>query len=130
MIVDTQQVFEKVKDCIARALESEPQSIELGSRLIADLGAESIDFLDIVFRLEKAFSIKIPRDDLFPEKVLTDPQYVRDGRLTEEGIQVLKSKLVKVDFSSFEKNPLVAKLPDLFTVQMIVDYIERRLKSS
>lgn len=130
MIVDTHQVFEKVKDCIARALELGPDEIAMNSRLIADLGAESIDFLDIVFRLEKAFSIKIPRDDLFPEKVLTDARYVKDGRVTDEGIKLLKSKLIKVDFSSFDKDPLVAKLPDLFTVQMIVDYVERRLRSS
>lgn len=130
MIVDTQQVFGRVRDCITKALELEPQAVEIQSRLIADLGAESIDFLDIVFRLEKAFSIKIPRDDLFPEKVLTDARYVRDGRLTEEGVKLLKSKLQKVDFAVFEKDPLVAKLPDLFTVQMIVDYLERRLRSS
>ncbi len=130
MIVDTNQIFEKVKDCIAKALELEPDDIQIQSKLIADLGAESIDFLDIVFRLEKAFSIKIPRDDLFPEKVLTDARYVKDGRVTPEGLQLLKSKLVKVDFSSFEKDPLVAKLPDLFTVQMIVDYVERRLRAS
>ena len=130
MAVDTNQVFEKVKDCIAKALEFDSEDIQINSKLIADLGAESIDFLDIVFRLEKTFSIKIPRDDLFPEKVLTEAQYVKDGRVTEEGLKLLKSKLVKVDFSWFEKDPLVAKLPDLFTVQMIVDYVERRLKSS
>lgn len=130
MTVDTQEIFQKVKDCVAKALELEGDSIELDSKLISDLGAESIDFLDIVFRLEKAFGIKIPRDDLFPEKVLTDAKYVQDGRITKEGIELLKNKLPKVDFSFFEKNPLVAKLPDLFTVTMIVDYVERRLNSN
>ena len=127
---DTIQIFEKVRECIAKALELDPPTVAMSSRLIADLGAESIDFLDIVFRLEKAFAIKIPRDDLFPEKVLTDPRYVQEGRVTPEGIALLKAKLIKVNFSSFEKDPLVAKLPDLFTVQMIVDYMERRLRSS
>jgi acyl carrier protein len=130
VIVDTNEIFEKVKDCIAKALELEAEDIQMNSKLIADLGAESIDFLDIVFRLEKAFAIKIPRDDLFPEKVLTDARYVKDGRVTPEGVALLKSKLIKVDFSSFEKDPLVAKLPDLFTVQMIVNYVERRLRNS
>lgn len=127
---DIAQVFEKVRECIAKALELDPQTVEMKSRLIADLGAESIDFLDIVFRLEKAFAIKIPRDDLFPEKVLTDPRFVKEGRVTPEGLELLKSKLVKVNFAAFEKDPLVAKLPDLFTVQMIVDYMERRLKAA
>ena len=130
MSVQTNHVFERVRDCIGKALELDPESVEIRSKLIADLGAESIDFLDIVFRLEKTFSIKIPRDDLFPEKVLTDARYVKDGRITDEGLKLLKSRLQKVDFASFERDPLVAKLPDLFTVQMIVDYVERRLQTS
>ena len=130
MAVDTQQVFDKVKECIAKALEYEAKDIEMSSKLISDLGAESIDFLDIVFRLEKNFEIKIPRDDLFPEKVLTDARYVKDGRISQEGLELLKSKMIKVDFTDFEKDPLVAKLSDLFTVKMMVDYIERRLNST
>jgi acyl carrier protein len=130
MPVDTSQVLEKVKECIAKALEQEMDSISIDSKLMADLGAESIDFLDIVFRLEKTFAIKIPRDDLFPEKVLTDPRYVKDGRVTPDGLVLLKSKMQTIDFSSFEKDPLVAKLPDLFSVRMIVDYLERRLQSA
>ncbi len=121
-------IFEKIKDCIAKALQISAGDIQVDSKLIADLGAESIDFLDIVFRLEKAFAIKIPRDDLFPEKVLTDPRYVKDGRITVEGLAVLKEKLPSVAFDSFEKDPVVSKLPDLFTVRMIVDYITRRMQ--
>lgn len=121
-------IFEKIKDCIAKALQISAGDIQVDSKLIADLGAESIDFLDIVFRLEKAFSIKIPRDDLFPEKVLTDPRFVKDGRITPEGLAVLKEKLPSVSFASFEKDPVVSKLPDLFTVRMILDYITRRLQ--
>jgi len=121
-------VFEKVRECISKALEIDPGTIQMQSKLTTDLGAESIDFLDIVFRLEKVFSIKIPRDDLFPERVLTDPKFVQNGRVTEEGLQSLKSKIMTVDFSSFEKDPIAAKLPDLFTVQMIVNYVEQRLQ--
>jgi len=128
MSIDNNHVFDRVKDCIAKALEIEVGTIVMTSRLTGDLGAESIDFLDIVFRLEKAFAIKIPRDDLFPERVLTDAKFVQNGRLTDEGLQFLKAKLFKVDFTAFEQDPIVAKLPDLFTVQMIVDYVERRLQ--
>ncbi|MFT5206718.1 MAG: acyl carrier protein [Candidatus Omnitrophota bacterium] len=124
------EYFEKIQDSIAKALQVEMDEIEVDSKLIDDLGAESIDFLDIVFRLEKTFNIKIPRDDLFPEKVLTDAQYVQSGRITADGLNILKEKLPTIDLSGFEKEPLVAKLPDLFTVKMIVDYIERRMKSS
>lgn len=119
--------FVKVQDAISKALQVDIDEIEIDSKLIDDLGAESIDFLDIVFRLEKTFEIKIPRDDLFPEKVLTDSQYVKEGRITAEGLELVKTKLPTVNFADFEKNPIVAKLPELFTVRMIVDYIKRRL---
>jgi acyl carrier protein len=122
------EIFDKVKDCIAKALQINASDVQTDSKLIADLGAESIDFLDIVFRLEKAFAIKIPRDDLFPEKVLTDPRYVKDGRITTEGLAILKQKLSSVSFESFEKDPVVSKLSDLFTVRMILEYITRRLQ--
>jgi acyl carrier protein len=128
MSQDSSQIIEKVKDSIAKALQIEASDIEASSTLIGDLGAESIDFLDIVFRLEKSFDIKIPRDDLFPEKVLTDQQYVKEGRITAEGIALVKEKLPTVSLSEFEKDPLVAKLPNLFTVKMIIDYISRRLQ--
>lgn len=124
----TSEVFDKVRDCIAKALQVDTGIIEVDSRLIGDLGAESIDFLDIVFRLEKGFAIKIPRDDLFPEKILTDSNYIKDGRVTSDGLELLRSKLPTVDLTDFEKDPIVAKLPDLFTVRMIVDYIQRRLQ--
>ena len=121
-------ILEKIKDCIAKALQINASDIQIDSKLIADLGAESIDFLDIVFRLEKAFQIKIPRDDLFPEKVLTDPKMVKDGRITAEGLEMLRPKLPAAAFASFEKDPVVSKLSDLFTVRMILDYITRRLQ--
>lgn len=121
-------IFEKVRECVSKALQLDAGEVSIDSKLIADLGAESIDFLDIVFRLEKTFQIKIPRDDLFPEKVLTDSRYVKDGRITAEGLELVKTKLPTVNFSSFEKDPVVSKLPDLFTVRMIVDYIQRRLQ--
>jgi acyl carrier protein len=121
-------IFEKVRECVSKALQLDASEVSIDSKLIVDLGAESIDFLDIVFRLEKTFQIKIPRDDLFPEKVLTDSRYVKDGRVTAEGLELVKSKIPTVDFGSFAKDPVVSKLPDLFTVRMIVDYIQRRLQ--
>lgn len=129
MKTGTDSIFEKVKDCLCKALEVDPDSVSMESKLMVDLGAESIDFLDIVFRLERVFSIKIPRDDLFPEKVLSDPQYVQNGQITPAGVALLKEKLSTLDLSGFEKNPLVSKLPDLFSVKMIVDYLTRRLNS-
>ena len=68
-----------------------------GGTLVGDLGAESIDFLDIVFRLEKAFDIKIPRGELFPEDILTNAQYVQNGKVTPEGLAQLKQRMPFAD---------------------------------
>ena len=96
----------------------------------ADLGAESIDFLDIVFRLEKAFNIKIPRGDLFPDNILTSEEFVQNGKLTEKGLAELKARMPHADLAEFEKNPNVQDIADLFTVEMIVRYVETKLGSA
>ena len=74
-----------------------------------DLGAESIDFLDIVFRLEKAFAIKIPRGELFPEDLDDAPQRPRPsssgGKITPAGMAELKKRMPYADFTEFEKDP-------------------------
>ena len=90
------------------------------------LGLESIDFLDIIFRLEKSFGIKIPRVDLMPEDIATNPDYTKNGRLTEDGLQELQNRLPYADLTEFSNNPVVSNLADIFTVDMIVKYIERR----
>jgi acyl carrier protein len=96
--------------------------------LVGDLGAESIDFLDIVFKLEKAFDIKIPREDLFPGDILTNAEYVSDGKVTPAGIAELKSKLPWADLTKFEANPRVQDFGDLLTVGDLVRYVESKTK--
>jgi acyl carrier protein len=91
------------------------------------LGAESIDFLDIVFRLEKCFNIKIPRGELFPDDLLNNPDYVSNGKFTPAGLTQIKRAMPHADFSSFEKDPDVNRMPDLFTVKTLVNYIEAKL---
>lgn len=112
---------------ISQALRADEKKITLQSSLIKDLGAESIDFLDIVFRLEKTFKIKIPKGELFPEKLLTDTRFVKDGKITDNGIQELKSKIPSANWQDFSKNPLVSNLGEVFTVGMIVDYLYEKL---
>jgi len=129
-MVEREEIIEKVTESLVDALGVEEEEVTLDASLTEDLGAESIDFLDIVFRLEKTFDIKIPRGDLFPENLLSSPEYVKDGRLTEEGLAVLREKMPYADLSQFEKNPLVSELGRLFTVGMIVNYVSERLKAS
>ena len=83
------EIYAKIKVALVDALGVDEDEITPEATLVGDLGAESIDFLDIVFRLEKAFNIKIPRGELFPEDVLTDAKYVQDGRVTDGGLAEL-----------------------------------------
>ena len=122
-----QEIIKNVKTIISQALKVDEQKIELHSSLIKDLGAESIDFLDIVFRLEKTFKIKVPKGELFPEKLLTDARFVKDGKVTPEGIEELKRRIPNARWSGFLENPMVANLGDIFTVGIIVDYLSEKL---
>ena len=98
------------------------------STLQGDLGAESIDFLDIVFRLEREFGIKIPRNELFPESIFQgDPEFVLNGKVTPKGLDELRQKMPFADIAKFEQNPDLTALSDLFTVAMITKYIEGKL---
>src|SRR5882762_4563470 len=101
---------------------------KVSATLQGDLGAESIDFLDIVFRLEREFGIKIPRNELFPESIFQgDPDFVQNGKVTEKGLKELREKMPFADISKFEKNPELTAISDLFTVEMITKYIEGKL---
>lgn len=121
------EILRQVKTIISQALRVEESKVELRSSLIKDLGAESIDFLDIVFRLEKEFKMKIPKGELFPEKLLMDARFVKDGRVTPAGIEELKTKMPDAPWTDFAQNPHVSSLGDLFTVGMIVDYLSEKL---
>lgn len=121
------EIYEKIKAALVDALGVDDDEVTPDATLTGDLGAESIDFLDIVFRLEKAFDIKIPRAELFPEKLLTDPEFVKDGRFTDEGVAALKKQMPFADLDEFAKNPVTQEFGNLFTVQMIANYISSKV---
>ena len=124
------QVFQKVRDVLSDALGVDDEEVSPEATLQGDLGAESIDFLDIVFRLEKEFSIKIPKGELFPDDILNNPEYVDGNRMTRTGLETLKAAMPHADFSKFETDPVVAKMPELFTVDTIVNYVEGKLAAA
>jgi len=125
-----QEIYEKVVATLVDSLNVDPEEIRPEATLQGDLGAESIDFLDIVFRLERGFGIKIPRGELFPESIFQgDPEYVQDGKVTPKGIELLRQRLPFADIDSFAKDPQVNKISDLFTVEMITRYIESKLQA-
>ncbi len=117
------EVFSKVKDALIDALGVDDDEVVPGATLVGDLGAESIDFLDIVFKLEKAFNISIPREELFPEDILTSSTYVQSGRLTAAGVAELKKRMPFADLSKFESDPRVQDFGNLLTVQDLTNYV-------
>ena len=121
------EVYAKVKDVLVDALGVDDDEVTPTATLRGDLGAESIDFLDIVFRLEKAFGIKIPRGEMFPEDVFTNPAYVQNNRITPAGMEEMKKRMPHMDFTELEKDPDINKMQ--FTVNTVVNYIESKVNA-
>lgn len=131
MAISRDEVFQQVQEVLIEALGVDDDEITDDATLMGDLGAESIDFLDIVFRLEKTFEIKIPREELFPaESLMNNPEFVLNGKLTETGLAELKSKMPHTDITEFQKDPDINKLGDLFTVNAIVNYVSGKLEAA
>ncbi|MFA5167925.1 MAG: phosphopantetheine-binding protein [Candidatus Omnitrophota bacterium] len=124
------ELFTKVQQTLAGALGVDGSDITPEASLKRDLGAESIDFIDIVFRLEKAFNLKIPAGDLFPSHLLNDERFVREGMVTTEGLAELRTRLPYLELEEFTKDPQIMKLADCFTVKMLLRYLRDRLGKS
>jgi len=122
------EIFEKIQVALVDALGVEDDEATPDATLVGDLGAESIDFLDIVFRLEKGFDIKIPKGELFPEDILTDSQYVQDGRVTETGLAELRKRMPFADLEEFTKNPVVQDFGNLLTVADMCRFVESKVE--
>ena len=125
-----EEVFDKVKDALIEALGLDDDEVTPEATLVGDLGAESIDFLDIVFRLEKGFEIKIPRGELFPEDVLTSSEYVSDGRVSEAGLAELRSRMPFANLDKFAANPVVQDFGNLLTVSDMCRFIETKVETT
>jgi len=125
-----EQIFEKVQATLVDALGVDEDEVTRDATLQGDLGAESIDFLDIVFRLERNFGIKIPRGELFPENLTADPEWIADGKLTSKGVDELKARLPFADISKIESDPSVDKIGDLYTVDMLVQYVQSKIAAA
>lgn len=127
MAMSREEIEKKVKDVLIDALGVDEDEVTPTAVIRDDLGAESIDFLDIMFRLEKAFGIKIPKGEMLPENVATDPNLVQNGVVTPGGIKILKEKLPHADFTDFEKDPQLENMSKLFTVNTIVNYVASKV---
>ena len=126
--MERSEIYDKVKAVLVDALGVDEEEVKPDSVIVDDLGAESIDFLDIMFRLEKSFSIKIPRGEMMPENLTSDPTIVQEGKVTPKGLAMLKEKMPFTDISEFEKDPQLEKMTRLFTVDSITNYVEWKLQ--
>ncbi len=130
MALTRDEVFDKIREVLTDALGVDDEDVQPEATLQGDLGAESIDFLDIVFRLEKEFSIKIPKGELFPDDLLNNPDYVDGDQITPAGIERLKATMPHADLTPLEQSPYVSKMPELFTVSAMVKYVENKLAAA
>jgi len=130
MAMTPEQIYGKVQQVLEDALGVDADEVTPKATLVEDLGMESIDALDIVFRLEKAFNIKIPRGELFPEnlpELMADQKYVQEGKLSAEGLAELKKRMPFADFTAMEANPTVEQAKVLLNVDTVVRYVQSKL---
>ncbi|MHC4909418.1 MAG: acyl carrier protein [Planctomycetota bacterium] len=126
------EIYETVKEILVEALGADDDEVTPKATLTGDLEAESIDFLDIVFRLEKAFStggkpFKISQGELFPENLLENADWVANGKFTDAGMIVLRERMPHIDFDEYDSDRDVTKVAELITVDSLVTFVERKL---
>ncbi len=125
------EIHARVTKVLVQALGVEEDDIKPSASLPRDLGAESIDYLDIMFRLEREFMIKIRRGELFDEPLFQpDTEIVRGGWVTDEGLAALRAQLPYADLRDLERDRRLNRIDDLFTVDLLLSFITWKLGGS
>lgn len=125
-------VYPTVAETIADALGCEPEDVKLDVSLIEGLDAESIDFLDLVFRLERAFKVKIPRGKIVEDARgdLPEAEFEQKGMVTEKGLERLRDFLTEVPADRIQAPLKVADVPRLFTAETFCKLVVRAQKAA
>jgi len=130
-MIDEKEIFEKVRESIVEALGVDEEDVIPSATLFEDLGAESLDLLDIVFRLEKTFGIKIPRSgiqqDILSAEGIKEEDVLIDGAFTALGAQKLRERMPEIDKDRIYEGFRVDDIPTLFTVQTFVNIVKQVL---
>jgi acyl carrier protein len=122
------EIDARVTKVLVEALGVDENDVKPSATLQGDLGAESIDFLDIVFRLEREFKIKVPQGELFSELLVRGAsEIVQDGRVTDQGLATLRAQLPYADLGELERDRRLERIDDLFTVDLLSNYITWKL---
>lgn len=124
------EIFETVREVLVDALAVDEDEVTADAKIMGDLGAESIDILDIQFKLEQAFGFKIAQGEMFPEGVMQDPDYVKDGKITDKGLDELKAKMPHFDFSKLGDDRSVTGIGGIFTVDTLVSFCQQKLQAA
>lgn len=123
------EIFDNVRDVLVDALAVDEDEVKPEATIFGDLGAESIDVLDISFKLEQAFDFKIGQGELFPEGAMQDPELVQEGKVTDKGLVELKQKMPHIDFSVLQDDPRIERVQEVFTVDALVNFVDRKVNS-
>jgi acyl carrier protein len=125
------EICDRLTNILVAALGVGNDDITPSATLQGDLGAESIDLLDIVFRLEREFGIEIPRGELFPDAILDgDSEFARDGEVTDASMAELRSRLPSADLDGLDDHRRLASVADPFTVGLLARYVARKLAAA
>ena len=130
MATTQEEVYGKVQEILEEALGVDEDDVKPEASLFADLGAESIDVLDIGFRLEKEFGIKVEQSEMFPESVMNDPQYVQEGKVTDAGMAELRARMPHANLDDFDADRTVDNVLNVITVDAVVKFVQSKLTAA
>lgn len=124
------EILGKVREVIVDALAVDEDKVTPEATLFGDLGAESIDILDIQFKLEQAFGFKIAEGEMLPQGSADDPTLVSAGRLTAKGTAALRARMPHLDFAGLGETPAIEEVAKAFKVQTLVNFVANKLSKA
>jgi acyl carrier protein len=127
----TADIHRKVTSVLADVLAVDEADVSPTASLHRDLRADSLDLLEITFRLEQEFGIEIPRGELWPDSNFRiRPEWIQDGNLTDSGLEELHAMLPYADLHHFQAGQHPGAIADLFTVDMVDSYLQWKLSGN
>lgn len=130
-VVSEEVIQQRVREAVAKALDLEIDDVQLTSSLEADLGAESLDFLDIAFTLEREFQIQLPRMDLLERasEHFGEDTLVHDGIVTDFGLDLVRRGMPEIDPERLQPGTRAIEITRMITVQTFVRLVTRLLEA-
>jgi acyl carrier protein len=129
MMPTRQEIEDAIQTSIRQALNRELPPITLDTSMISDLGVDSLDLVEIVYGVEEAFDVEIAAEELFPQRLLRDPTYVQEGKISAEGVAKLREQFSWTDLPEIAPGTDVNDIPPIVsTVRVFTDYVEHVIR--